>query len=294
MNIHALKNRIAALLVSLIAVANLSIAAPKRIDPGNASEQNQAAPHQIWEASENGTTYKVVRLSGNRFLILYGGRESTDGYITYDRRDGSKGTEYIPWTSVSSDITVNIQETSSRDIGVMLNSGGETVSFVARPYSPHNRIYAVIRPGSWSTVIAGRSVQFRIEKNRTETLLDLGKCRLKGKITTAGSAGETHLTLSQSIEACSTETFKDVDAKLLFIDDLVIVYTERQTSTNLIFAGSASVRSTLDMRSQSRSMNCAQWRAMCRAKCSATTLPTGDFGFRFWNCVNACNALAGC
>ncbi|WP_155633148.1 hypothetical protein [Burkholderia stagnalis] len=294
MNVHALKNRIAVLLVSLIAVANLSIAAPKSTDSGNTSEQSQTAPHQAWEASENGTTYKVVRLSGNQFLILYGSKENTDGYITYDRRDGSKGTEYIPWTSASSDITVNIQETSSGDIGVMLNSGGETVSFVARPYRPHNRIHAGIRSGSWSTVIAGRSVQFRIEKNRTDTSLDLGECRLKGKITTAGSAGETHLTLSPSVEACSTETSKDVDAKLLFIDDLVIVYADRQASTNLIFSGSASVTSTLDMRSQSRSMNCAQWRAMCRAKCSATTLPTGDFGFRFWNCVNACNALAGC
>lgn len=34
--------------------------------------------------------------------------------------------------------------------------------------------------------------------------------------------------------------------------------------------------------------------AWCRQKCSLTTLPTGDFGFRFWNCYNRCMGINVC
>lgn len=40
--------------------------------------------------------------------------------------------------------------------------------------------------------------------------------------------------------------------------------------------------------------NCAAVRADCRAKCSDTVIPTGDNGYRFWNCVNDCAELHGC
>jgi hypothetical protein len=32
----------------------------------------------------------------------------------------------------------------------------------------------------------------------------------------------------------------------------------------------------------------------CREACSETSLPSGDYGFRFWNCVNACMEKQGC
>jgi len=38
---------------------------------------------------------------------------------------------------------------------------------------------------------------------------------------------------------------------------------------------------------------CRQVRAGCRTRC-LYTLPTGDYGFRFWNCVNDCAAEQGC
>jgi hypothetical protein len=31
----------------------------------------------------------------------------------------------------------------------------------------------------------------------------------------------------------------------------------------------------------------------CIARCSATTLPTGDFGTSFWRCMNACYSPLG-
>ncbi|RFU48439.1 DUF6531 domain-containing protein [Paraburkholderia sp. DHOC27] len=39
---------------------------------------------------------------------------------------------------------------------------------------------------------------------------------------------------------------------------------------------------------------CAAVRETCRARCSKTKLPTGDWGFTFWNCVNDCAERAGC
>ncbi len=40
--------------------------------------------------------------------------------------------------------------------------------------------------------------------------------------------------------------------------------------------------------------DCNAVRTACREKCSITALPTGDFGIKFWNCVNDCAELRGC
>jgi RHS repeat-associated protein len=40
--------------------------------------------------------------------------------------------------------------------------------------------------------------------------------------------------------------------------------------------------------------DCREIAAMCRAGCSETALPSGDHGFRFWNCVNRCMEQNGC
>ncbi|MFM0740763.1 DUF6531 domain-containing protein [Paraburkholderia xenovorans] len=40
--------------------------------------------------------------------------------------------------------------------------------------------------------------------------------------------------------------------------------------------------------------DCGAIRTVCRRKCSSTVLPSGDSGYRFWNCVNDCAELSGC
>jgi hypothetical protein len=39
---------------------------------------------------------------------------------------------------------------------------------------------------------------------------------------------------------------------------------------------------------------CKRIRNMCIARCSATSLPSSDYGFNFWNCVNKCMQSYGC
>ena len=39
---------------------------------------------------------------------------------------------------------------------------------------------------------------------------------------------------------------------------------------------------------------CRQIRDKCIAECSNTALPSGDYGFLFWNCVNKCMQKYGC
>lgn len=39
---------------------------------------------------------------------------------------------------------------------------------------------------------------------------------------------------------------------------------------------------------------CRQIRNKCVAECSNTALPSGDYGFLFWNCVNKCMQRYGC
>jgi RHS repeat-associated protein len=39
---------------------------------------------------------------------------------------------------------------------------------------------------------------------------------------------------------------------------------------------------------------CAKVKSDCIAKCSGSSLPSGDNGFRFWNCVNKCMEDNGC
>jgi hypothetical protein len=40
--------------------------------------------------------------------------------------------------------------------------------------------------------------------------------------------------------------------------------------------------------------DCAKVKQNCLKTCSETSLPTGDYGFKFWNCVNRCMAENGC
>ncbi|MBI5874302.1 MAG: RHS repeat-associated core domain-containing protein [Deltaproteobacteria bacterium] len=39
---------------------------------------------------------------------------------------------------------------------------------------------------------------------------------------------------------------------------------------------------------------CNKIRDYCIEKCSESSLPTPDYGFKFWNCVNACLRKFGC
>jgi hypothetical protein len=39
---------------------------------------------------------------------------------------------------------------------------------------------------------------------------------------------------------------------------------------------------------------CKRIRDKCIAQCSETHLPSGDYGFNFWNCVNKCMQKFGC
>ncbi|MBU9259007.1 hypothetical protein KTD13_01435 [Burkholderia multivorans] len=249
----------------------------------------------VWEATEDGTDYKIVKVSDERFLIAYGNGNNISGYVFYDRQNGSTGTEYVPWTSVSSDITIGIQETSSQSIGVMLSIDGETTSFVAKPYGPSREVRDVIRAGRWFAAASGMSMQLHIASNLVDASVDLGKCTVTGKIESTGQANAFRVTLSPTTAECPAVLGPALDTTLLFSGDLAVLYTTNRESGNLIFVGSRAGSNVLSTTPQPRhSPFCAQWRAMCRAKCSATTLPTGNFGFRFWNCVNSCNALAGC
>jgi hypothetical protein len=41
-------------------------------------------------------------------------------------------------------------------------------------------------------------------------------------------------------------------------------------------------------------IDCKEVKEKCHDSCTDTALPTGDFGFKFWNCVNKCMDEAGC
>ncbi|WP_281328795.1 hypothetical protein [Polyangium sp. 6x1] len=40
--------------------------------------------------------------------------------------------------------------------------------------------------------------------------------------------------------------------------------------------------------------DCKKVKDACITDCSRSSLPTGDYGFKFWNCVNRCMKAAGC
>ncbi|MBR7991392.1 hypothetical protein KDX08_02925 [Burkholderia cenocepacia] len=292
--IRTLQGYSAALLFSLISFANPGACKSVSTTSDTKQDHRSTAPLETWEANENGTAYKIIKASDNRFLVVYGNKENISGYIVYDRRDGSNGVDYVPGTSTSSNVTVGIQETSSRSIGVMLSSSGETTSFVAKPYHSKTKTRGGVRAGSWLATISDTPVKFRIEKNLVDATVDIGQCRLTGKIKSGGPEDGLNLTLSPTTSSCAPRFSHEFDAVLLFSEDLIVIYTTKRESTNFIFVAPPTTDNAPGMKPQPRNTSCAQWREMCRAKCSAMTLPTGNFGFKFWNCVNSCNALAGC
>ncbi|MBN3834405.1 hypothetical protein [Burkholderia sp. Ac-20344] len=294
MKIRTIKRYSAALLFSLISFANPSVGSSVSTQPDTTSNPHSVTLHEAWKADENGTTYKIVKIAANRFLVVYGSKENISGYVIYDQLAGSTGADYVPWTSASSSITIGVQETSRGSIGVMLGSDGETTSFVAQPYRSTNQGRGAIRAGMWQATISDSLVQLRIDKNLVDASVDIGTCKLTGKIQPLRSDDGLRLTLSPATKACAGRFNHEFDATLLFSEDLAVIYTTKRESTNFIFVAPPAVDNAPGMTPQPRNTSCAQWRAMCRAKCSAMTLPTGNFGFKFWNCVNSCNALAGC
>ncbi|KVQ65300.1 hypothetical protein WT23_14870 [Burkholderia territorii] len=292
MKITTLKGYFAALPFSLISFSSTGFGSSLAIE---SVRPTPSLAVRIWEAVENGTDYKIIKVSQERFLIVYGNKNNISGYIVYDQRNGPTGTEYIPGTSISSDITIGIQETSSQSIGVMLSIDGDTTSFVAKPYRSRHKVQEEIRPGKWSTVVSGTAMQLQIAPNLVDVSIDIGKCRLTGKMKSSSREHVYRVTTSPATTTCQMTGQQAIDAELVFADDLAVVYTTKRESTNFIFLGPVASARALDTTPEPRHTSaCAQWRAMCRAKCSAMTLPTGNFGFKFWNCVNSCNALAGC
>ena len=42
------------------------------------------------------------------------------------------------------------------------------------------------------------------------------------------------------------------------------------------------------------SVDCKKVKVQCIEQCSDSSLPTGNHGFTFWNCLNKCMAASGC
>ncbi len=42
------------------------------------------------------------------------------------------------------------------------------------------------------------------------------------------------------------------------------------------------------------SYRCKKVAEQCRDECSSSCLPTCNYGFKFWNCVNKCKTKHGC
>jgi RHS repeat-associated protein len=64
-------------------------------------------------------------------------------------------------------------------------------------------------------------------------------------------------------------------------------FTPLPTSNASSFVQRCVISNPLDPR-------CRKVKDECIAECSDSSLPSGDYGFRFWNCVNACMARHGC
>lgn len=250
------KSCFAALLLSLMSFSYAGFGSPLPTASGTATSPPSS---QVWEAVENGTDYKIIKVSDERFLIVYGKNNNISGYISYDRRNGPTGTEYVPWASISSDITIGIQETSSQSIGVMLSIDGETTSFVAKPYRPRHKVRDRIHPGKWSTTVSGTSMQLQVAPNLVDVSVDIGKCRLNGKIKSSTQKKASRLTLSPATMSCPTTIGHAFDAALLFSEDLAVVYTTERESTNFIFVGPEAGENDLNTTPQPRhTSSCTQ------------------------------------
>lgn len=213
----------AALLLSLISFANPSVSSAAPTSSDMKQSQDAATLRKTWEANENGTAYKIIKTDADHFLVVYGNKENISGYVVYDRRDGSTGTDHVPGASTTSDITIGIQETSSRSIGVMLSSNGDTTSFIAKPYRSKSKTRIGIHAGSWLTTIADTPVQLRIDKNLVDATIDIGQCRLNGTIKSDDSESEPRLTLSPATSACAGKFEREFEAALLFSEDLAVI-----------------------------------------------------------------------
>nr|WP_141661947.1 hypothetical protein [Burkholderia ambifaria] len=247
MKTMTLKGYFAAVRLSLTSFSSTGFGSPV---PTTSDAGANPSSGQTWEAVENGTDYKIIKVSDERFLIVYGNKNNISGYAVYDRRNGPTGTEYVPWTSISSDITIGIRETSSQSIGVMLSSDGETTSFVAKPYRPRHNVRNVIRPGKWSATVSGTSMQLHVAPNLVDVSIDIGKCRLTGKAKSPSQENASRVTLSPATATCPTTVGHAFDAALLFSEDLAVVYPTNRESENVIFVGSEVGSSALNTMPQ--------------------------------------------
>jgi len=60
----------------------------------------------------------------------------------------------------------------------------------------------------------------------------------------------------------------------------------------LVVAAAVSLKDAKDEDAEKE--RCKKVKEDCLVVCSRSSLPTGDHGFKFWNCVNRCMEAAGC
>ena len=60
----------------------------------------------------------------------------------------------------------------------------------------------------------------------------------------------------------------------------------------LVVAAAVSLKDAADEDAEKE--RCKKVKEDCLVACSRSSLPTGDHGFKFWNCVNRCMEAAGC
>ena len=73
----------------------------------------------------------------------------------------------------------------------------------------------------------------------------------------------------------------------------ICLLTQPELAEVIVIVGTVVIAAAIaaELHEQVR---CKKVAEGCRETCAETSLPSGDHGFRFWNCVNMCLEKAGC
>jgi len=250
-----------------------------------------------WSGYANGTTYSVFQVGPAKYVISYSKSGNQLGYIVHDESEGSKSIDFSPPKTKSS-VSVVIQVLQGGDLSVLVGTSEDASQFVAKPVSIESPSAVKNISGNWSATVLDKAVAINVDEKTGVISGSVDGCVLTGSLEDANAAGSLAGTgeVGFKDETCAIRQGKISEINLLLVSGVLLVYS-KENSPSVFFMigapGEAQEKGRARAHAYANS-GCYQWVAQCRAKCSATALPSGDHGFRFWNCVNACAAVNGC
>lgn len=259
----------------------------------NSTSSNDSSKLERWVGSSNGMDYDIYQISDSEYVISYTRNRDHLGYILHNKNRGAESIDFSQG-NLRSKIYVTLQDMADGSISALLTWNGGSEQFFANRVSPKSQVDTNSLNGEWISTILGENFEIDINNESSRLSGAIGSCNFSSQSKSYDNPIKSGSLVDIIFfdQNCAQRFGERIPVRLLRTQDVLIMLGDGEKNGGFFVFGHPKSSSSKTLAP--RRSDCYQWVAQCRARCSMTALPSGDFGFRFWNCVNSCARINGC